>query len=86
MGTEGTCHGWAGVAGGADLVESGELQRLRRRLRQTRTDDEDVGVRAVASAARARTATLWPSVRRLRRPQRPRTMIRNRRMLVVRTA
>lgn len=58
MDTEGKCHEWAGVEGDVDLAESGELQRLRRRLRQTRTDDEDVGARVAASVVRAHTATL----------------------------
>jgi len=88
MGTEGTCRGWAGVAGGVDSAESGELLRQRLRLRRTRTDDEDVGELAAASKVRAHTVTLWPSVRRLRRRLllRPRTTNRNRRPLAARTA
>jgi len=86
-GTGGTCRGWADVADDADSAESGVLLRRRLLLRRTRTDDEDVGELVAASEVRARTATLWPSVRRLRRRllRRPRTMIRNRRQLAART-
>lgn len=92
-GTTGTCHGWAGVAGGADSAGSGALRPRQLRPRRTRIDGASVGERAAASTARARIAILWPTVlrlqRRLLRPRRPPTTTRrtrNRQRRATRTA